>query len=91
MPRFGEISRKTVYAICKVIAIYRNYRIFVKEILLEIDFTEIDFIGSNWPATKPHYLLNFSSEKIGPRTIKLANTCTSNDKTSQLVCFTELR
>ena len=90
---FGEISRKAVYAICKVIAIYRNYRIFVKEILLEIDFTEIAFIGSNWPATKPHYSLNFSLEKIGPRTgaIKLADTFTSNDKTSQLVCFTELR
>ena len=25
-----------------------------------------------WPATRPHYLLNFGSEKIGPRTIKLA-------------------
>ena len=24
-----------------------------------------------WPATRPHYLLNFGSEKIGPRTIKL--------------------
>ena len=25
-----------------------------------------------WPATRPHYLLNFGSEKIGPRTTKLA-------------------
>ena len=25
-----------------------------------------------WHATRPHYLLNFGSEKIGPRTIKLA-------------------
>ena len=25
-----------------------------------------------WPATRPHCLLNFGSEKIGPRTIKLA-------------------
>ena len=25
-----------------------------------------------WPAARPHYLLNFGSEKIGPRTIKLA-------------------
>ena len=25
-----------------------------------------------WPATRPHYLLNFGSEKIGPRAIKLA-------------------
>ena len=25
-----------------------------------------------WPATGPHYLLTFGSEKIGPRTIKLA-------------------
>ena len=25
-----------------------------------------------WPATRPHYLFNFGSEKIGPRTIKLA-------------------
>ena len=28
-----------------------NYRIFVKEMLLEIGFIEIGFIGSNWPAT----------------------------------------
>ena len=27
--------------------------------------------GLIWPATRPHYLLNFGSEKIGPRTIKL--------------------
>ena len=26
----------------------------------------------NLPATRPHYLLNFGSEKIGPRTIKVA-------------------
>ena len=25
-----------------------------------------------WLATRPHYLLNFGSEKIGPRTIMLA-------------------
>ena len=25
-----------------------------------------------WPATRPHYLLDFGSEKIGPRLIKLA-------------------
>ena len=25
-----------------------------------------------WPATRPHHLLNFGSEKIEPRTIKLA-------------------
>ena len=25
-----------------------------------------------WPATRPHYLLNFGSEKIGSRTIKHA-------------------
>ena len=25
-----------------------------------------------WPATRPHYLLNFGSEKIEPCTIKLA-------------------
>ena len=24
-----------------------------------------------WPATRSHYLLNFGSEKVGPRTIKL--------------------
>ena len=24
-----------------------------------------------WPATRPHYLLNFIAEKIGPRTVKL--------------------
>ena len=24
-----------------------------------------------WPATRPHYSLNFDSEKIGPRTIKI--------------------
>ena len=34
-----------------------------------------------WPASRPHYWLNFGSEKIGPRTIKLAymyilNCCT---------------
>ena len=46
-----------------------NYRIFVKKILLEIGF-----IGSIWPATRLHYLLNFGSEKKGPLTIKLANT-----------------
>ena len=28
-----------------------NYRIFVKEMLLEISFIEIGFISSNWPAT----------------------------------------
>ena len=28
-----------------------NYRIFVKEMLLEIGFIEIGFISSNWPAT----------------------------------------
>ena len=49
-----------------------NYRIFVKEILLEIGFVQIDFISSNWPATRPHYLFNFGSQKIGPRTIKRA-------------------
>ena len=25
-----------------------------------------------WPSTRPQYLLNFGSEKIGPRTIELA-------------------
>ena len=40
------------------------------------------------PATRPHYLLNFGSEKIGPRTIKLAFIVhilhiRNNDKTSQ--------
>ena len=25
-----------------------------------------------WPTTRPHYLLNLGSEKIEPRTIKLA-------------------
>ena len=25
-----------------------------------------------WPTTRPHHLLNFGSEKIGPRSIKLA-------------------
>ena len=58
-----------------------NYRIFVKEILLEIGFIEIGFISSNWPATRPHY--SFGAEKIGPSTIKLAHTLTSPDKTSQ--------
>ena len=28
--------------------------------------------SSIWPATRPHYPYNFASEKIGPRTIKLA-------------------
>ena len=42
-----------------------------------------------WPATRPHYLLNFGSEKIGPLTIKLAFTVHilhmhNNDKTSQM-------
>ena len=56
-----------------------NYRIFVKEILLEIGFIEIGFISSNWPATRPHYSSNFCSEKIGPRrTIQLAYTYTSS-------------
>ena len=36
-----------------------NYCIFVNEILLEIGFIEIGFIGSNWPATRPHFLFNF--------------------------------
>ena len=26
----------------------------------------------SWPTTRPHHLLNFGSEKIGPRTLKLA-------------------
>ena len=26
----------------------------------------------NWPATRPHFSLDFRSEKTGPRTIKLA-------------------
>ena len=60
-----------------------NYRVFVYEILLEIGFIEIGFISSDWLATRPHYLFNFGSEKIGPRAIKLAYTCTSNDKRSQ--------
>ena len=64
-----------------------NYRIFVKEILLEIGF-----ISSNWPATRPHYLFNIGPKKIGPRTIKpslikLAYKCTSYDKTSQRSCM----
>ena len=60
-----------------------NYRIFFKEILLEISFIEISFISLNRPATRPHYLFNFGSEKIWLRTIKLAYTYTSNDKTPQ--------
>ena len=60
-----------------------NYRIFVKEILLEIGCIELGFISSSWPATRPHYLFNFGSEKLRPRTIKLAYTHTSNDKTLQ--------
>ena len=60
-----------------------NYRIFVKEILLEIGFIEIGFFSLDWPATRPHYSFNFDSEKIGPRTIKIAYTYTSNDKTSE--------
>ena len=28
--------------------------------------------SSIWPATRPHHLLNFASEKIGPRAIKFA-------------------
>ena len=60
-----------------------NYRIFVKKLLLEIGLIEIGFISLNRPANWPHYSFNFGSEKMGPRTIKLANTYTSNDKTSQ--------
>ena len=59
-----------------------NYRIFAKEIRLEIGFIEIGFISSNWQATRPHYSFNFGSEKLGPSMIKLAYTYTSNDKTS---------
>ena len=61
----------------------RNNHIFVEEILLKIGFIEIGFISSNWLATRPHYSLNFGSEKTGTQTIKLAYTCASNDKTSQ--------
>ena len=38
-------------------------RIFGKETLLEIHFIEIGFISLIWPATSPHYFLNFGSEK----------------------------
>ena len=49
--------------------------------------------GLNWPATLPHYSFTFDSEKMGPPTIKLAFTYTSNDKTSKrnLVCSTKLK
>ena len=57
-----------------------NYRIFVRDILLEIGFIEIGFISSNWPATRPHYLLNSGSQKIRPGTIKLAYSYTSTTK-----------
>ena len=30
--------------------------------------------GLIWPSTRPHYSLNFGSEKIGPRSMKLATT-----------------
>ena len=51
-----------------------------------------------WPATRPHCLLNFGSEKIGPRTIKLAFimyillyiTTTKRIKGS-IVCSTKLK
>ena len=45
---FEEISRKTVFAICKFLAIYRTVIIaFLLEMLHEIGFIEIGFISSN--------------------------------------------
>ena len=52
--------------------------------------------SSVWPATRPHYLLNFGSEKIEPRTIKPAFivyvyiTTTKYHKGS-IVCSTKLK
>ena len=41
-----------------------------------------------WASARPHYLLNFGSEKIGPRLIKLATTKRHKDSS---VCSTELK
>ena len=41
-----------------------------------------------WPSTKPHYSLNFGSEKIGPRSIKLATKKRHKDS---MVCSTKLK
>ena len=79
---FVEILRKTLFAIRKFIAIYRTVII---TFLVKRYCSKSVFISSNWLATRPHYSLNFGSEKTGPHTIKLVYrpTCTTNYKTSQ--------
>ena len=74
--RFGDLQVYSNLSSC-------NCRVFVKETLLEINFIEISFISSVWPVTRPYFLLNFGSENIGLRTIKLANTlhCATQKKT----------
>ena len=83
MPAFGKNIAKNRRSDLQVFSNLSNcnYRIFVKEILLEIGFIKIGFISSSWPATRPHYSLRFGSEELGPRTILLADNYTSNDKT----------
>ena len=70
-----------------------NYRIVVKEMLLEIGFVEISFLSSIWPATRSYYSLNFGSEKIELLTIKLVYTyrVTTKCHESSIVCSIELK
>ena len=70
-----------------------NYRIFVNETLFRIGFIEISFISLIWLATKPHYSLNFGSEKIGPHAIKLVYTyqATAKRHKGSIVCSTKLK
>ena len=50
-----------------------------------------------WPPTRPHYLLNLGSEKIGPRMIKLAfiyvyiKDITTKRHKGSIVCSTKLK
>ena len=52
---------------------------FLKTMITEKLYQRIDYYcmviytqSLSWPTTRPHHLLNFGSEKIVPRTIKLA-------------------
>ena len=58
------------------IQVTRNSSLIITDML--IYYTDL-----NLAPTRPHYSYNFGSEKIGPRTIKLALYIYNNDKTLQ--------
>ena len=95
MSAFWENIAKNVFCDLQVYSKFSNcnYRIVVKEILLEIGFVEISFLSSIWPATRSYYSLNFGSEKIELLTIKLVYTyrVTTKCHESSIVCSIKLK